>query len=587
MISRIWQGVDLIQGRRRNRQLSRYLSTSEIGTFTSSDSLRVIVYHALLMLCLTPITLQGNGVSDYYQSPVKHSVRLSGTFCELRPNHFHAGIDIRSAKGIAGDSIFSVAAGKLSRVRVQRSSYGQVLYIDHDNGTTSVYAHLDEFHPKIEKLVKHYQYQHEESEIDIYLDSTLVQIDKGDYIGTMGNTGRSYGAHLHFEIRDTATEEPINPFLYGFGVEDRSPPTLLSLWVYSLDKLGRILSKKKLSTSKGNEDRLKATITSTESPYIGIGIGAYDKIPNYKNYKGIYGATVKSDQDTLCTYLNDRFNFNENKGINGLIDYQHYKSTNSRVMKLFKMQHQDLSLFEDCESSRGIITLDSLAVQSLSVDFYDYDGNNVGIDISAPTWTNPYPQPLPRKVTNGKTYKNGNLSITIPPDALFEDVDLILKQSGTTYTIGSESIPLNKPITVTIQSQMIDEGAFLMKPSKNQSYGGEVKGSTLTTTISELGTFKIGYDTKPPVILTIRQSADRSKYTSWKFTVTDNIKDKSSTSSLQVSARIDDSYIRSTFDSKSNSLTIRDLDKIPENANTLRIIARDIHGNEAIRSYPL
>lgn len=540
----------------------------------------------MLILIITHSFLHAEDSESYYQSPVNHKVRLSGTFCELRPNHFHAGIDIRSAKGISGDSIFSVADGKLSRVRVQRSSYGQVLYIDHDNGTTSVYAHLDKFHPKIEKLVKHYQYRYEESEVDLYLDSTLVEIDKGDFIGIMGNTGRSYGAHLHFEIRDTATEEPLNPFLYGFDVEDKSPPSLLSLWMYSLDKLGRVISKKQLKTEPGEGNRLKARVVNTESPYLGFGISAYDKIPQYKNYKGIYGATVTSNQDTICSYLNDRFSFNENKGINGLIDYQHYKVANSRVMKLFKMQHQDLSLFVDCEATRGVIILDSVS-RTLDIDFFDFNANSVGIDVILPTWNQPYPEAQKRKVTNNKSYTSGDISITIPPDCLFEDVDLTLKQNGDLYTIGSESIPLNKPIEVKINSSAINNGAILVKPSKNQSFGGRVTGSTLKTKISELGVFKISYDSTPPVITTVRQSSDRTKYKSWKFTVTDNYKDKSSDESLQVFARIDGNFIRSIFDSKSNSLTINDISDIPKHANTLKIIAIDIHGNEAIRAYPL
>ncbi len=579
MISKNWRCVVSSRG---NQSLPK-----QCLPMRSAGYQRIEIWMLSVLLCLLGSHIQAEDSSDYYQSPVNHSIRLSGTFCELRPNHFHAGIDIRSAKGIAGDSIYSVAAGRLSRVRVQRSSYGQVLYIDHDNGTTSVYAHLDEFHPKIEAIVKHYQYSFEESEIDVYLDSTLVQIDKGDYIGKMGNTGRSYGAHLHFEIRDTETEEPINPFLYGFNVEDKSPPTLLSLWVYSLDKIGRILSKQQLSTQRGSDNRLKAIITSPQSPYIGIGIGAYDKIPNYKNYKGIYGATVSSDQDTICTYLNQRFNFNENKGINGLIDYHHYKATGSRVMKLFKMQYQDLSLFDDCETSRGIITLDSLQSQHLVVDFYDYDHNTVTIDITAPPWSSTYPDAQRRRVTPGNTYKSGNLSISIPPDALFEDVDITLEQKGNTCTIGSNSIPLNTPITVRIESPLIKPGAILMKTQKNQSFGGQVIGSTLTTTVSELGTFEIGYDSTPPVITTVRQSPNRSKYSSWKFTITDNMRDKSINASLQVFARVDGRFIRSTYDSKSNSLTIRDLDDIPPNANTLKIFAIDIHGNESVRSYPL
>ncbi len=541
----------------------------------------------ILLICMS-LSFSGlcESESDYYSPPVKHPIRLSGTFCELRPNHFHAGIDIRSSKGVVGDSLYSVADGMLSRVRVQRGSYGQVLYIDHDNGTTSVYAHLDKFHPKIEALIEKYQYRYHSSEIDIYLDNLKVNIDKGDFIGTMGNTGRSSGPHLHFEIRDTQSEEPINPFLYGFDVKDEIAPTILSVWVYALDKLGRIINKTQISTSTDKNGVLKGKYSKCKSGNIAIGIGAYDKVYQYKSNKGIYGATVYESRDTICSYINDRFNFNENKGINGLIDYDHYKRTGTRVTKLFQMQHQSLSLFDHCDVTRGIIQLDSVKAKAVTIDVFDYDQNikKVQLDIEPCSIVTSTEK---RKISNAKTYVSGNIKLNIGADVLFEDCNFEVNQVGSTYQIGNSFIPLNKPVQVEIKQADLPTNAILVKKGTNKSFGGTVINGKLITTISELGDFVIQTDTQPPTISTVRYSSDRSKYSSWKFTITDNYSDKVQDAKLQIISTVDGSFIRSTFDSKSNSLTITDLSRIPQSARKLYITAIDIHGNIKRRDYIL
>lgn len=546
----------------------------------------LIILNIFTICILLPYNGYSDTYADYYQSPVKHKVRLSGTFCELRSNHFHAGIDIRSSRGVAGDSIFSVADGNLSRVRVQRSSYGQVLYIDHDNGTTSVYAHLEEFHPKIESLVKKYQYTFQSSEIDLYLDSLDVQIDKGDYIGKMGNTGRSFGPHLHFEIRDTPTEEPLNPFNYGFDVDDRADPVILSVWVYTLDQLGRIVDKILVPTQEDKDGTLVGKLDHCQSPKIGIGVGTFDRVDAYKSYKGIYGATVAVQDDTLCTYVNDRFNWDDFRGINGLIDYGHYKSTGSRITKFFQMQNQNLSLFQDCDDSRGIITLDSLDRTKVEVSIFDYNQNIRTIRLDLPACDEQVTLEN-RKITNGKSYVNGNLSIDISPNTFYEDCDIKVEQVGSSYQIGRSSIPLHRPIHVSIKDPSLDPRAILVKKGTDKSFGGQVIDGELTTTILELGTFVISKDSTPPSIGTIRFSENKSKYSSWKFEIQDNYSDKIIDKKLQVYAHIDGNFIRSIYDSKSNSLTISDLDRIPDNASILRITAVDIHGNIKNRDYQL
>ena len=172
---------------------------------------------------------------DYFRSPVDHAIKLSGTFGELRPNHLHAGIDIKAKNGRVGQPLYAVADGFVSRINVRTGGYGNALYIDHPNGYTSVYAHLEKFPDEITDYIKEIQYKKQTFEIEIYPKDNHFNFLKGDVIGTLGLSGRSYGPHLHFEIRDTESEYPINPLLFGLDVEDRLRPKMHQLKLYRLN----------------------------------------------------------------------------------------------------------------------------------------------------------------------------------------------------------------------------------------------------------------------------------------------------------------------------------------------------------------
>ena len=178
----------------------------------------------------------GQLIPNYFRSPVDFTYNISGNFCELRETHFHAGIDIKPSTSGSKDKIYSIGDGYISRIRVSAGGYGRAIYIDHpDVGYTSVYAHMDIFYDNIENQVKKYQMAQESFEVDFLPEPHVFPIKKGDVIGIMGNTGFSFGKHLHFEIRDTKTEKPINPFLFGMDVSDTSAPSFISLAVHGLD----------------------------------------------------------------------------------------------------------------------------------------------------------------------------------------------------------------------------------------------------------------------------------------------------------------------------------------------------------------
>ena len=173
--------------------------------------------------------------SQQYSSPLDFNLLLSGTFGELRNNHFHAGIDIKT-EGVEGQKVRSISDGYISRIKVSTSGYGKAIYITHPKtGHTSVYAHLQKFNNRISKFVKKKQYESESFEINIFLNDTTLKIKQGEIIALSGNTGGSNGAHLHFEIRDTKSEHPINPLQFNFKVVDNISPLIKKIKIYAFD----------------------------------------------------------------------------------------------------------------------------------------------------------------------------------------------------------------------------------------------------------------------------------------------------------------------------------------------------------------
>jgi hypothetical protein len=551
----------------------------------------LLIRNILLLLC--SIWLQPNIGLCYqhleYGMPVKHKIELSGNFCELRSNHYHAGIDIRSAKGVVGDSLFSVADGKLSRVRVQRGSYGQVLYIDHPNGTTSVYAHLDQFHPKIAKLIRDYQVRVEESEVDIYLDSTAVSIKKGDFIGLMGNTGRSSGPHLHFEIRDTDTEEALNPLQFGYSVKDNTLPVVKSLWYHELDSLGKITTRNQIKLKKTADGEF--TALEPIRPYsgaIGFAIDVADQGDGSRSKNGLQIIELSVDTVLWSKISMNKVNFEEQRDINCLIDYRYYKQSKSRIMRLYGMQNRVPSILKTHPKSiRGIVELNKAKPKEIRIRAIDNSGNSVVIYIPVDVTKIDDTKLSSKKYRENQTLFKDGIKLSIPATALYESEELKLGKQGNSCSIGSQDIPLHEYISVCITDSTLQHKAVLIKQGTSKSFGGEIQKDKLYTSIDELGNFEIVYDLEAPTIETIRFDKNRKRYPSWKFRVKDNLSDEAETSQLYIQVYTTYGYIPSFYDLKSNLLEIHNLNLIPEQSPELVIESIDIAGNRVRKIFSL
>ena len=170
-----------------------------------------------------------------FRSPLDIPLYLSGNFSELRSNHFHTGIDIKT-QSVEGKAVYAVEDGYVARIKISTSGYGKAIYIRHPNGYTSVYGHLQKGNPEIEKYIQINQYKKETYTIELFPGKDELLVKKGDMIARSGNSGSSGGPHLHFEIRETRSEEPVNPLLYGFNITDNIRPIIKGIRIYPLSK---------------------------------------------------------------------------------------------------------------------------------------------------------------------------------------------------------------------------------------------------------------------------------------------------------------------------------------------------------------
>ena len=275
--------------------------------------MRYILSLFLVFFCF--LDAQNNYPQDYFSEPLDIPLVLSGTFAELRSNHFHSGLDIKTQQR-TGLKVNASARGFVSRIKVSHYGYGKALYITHPNGYTTVYAHLQKFSPNIEAYVKKHQYRKETYEIELFPKAEDLSILKGALVAYSGNSGGSGGPHLHFEIRDKQ-ERPINPMLFGFDIKDTSTPVIKSVYVYPLDKnsiinASNVKQKLRLTPLK-NGDYTAESIEAIGN--IGFGIGTYDRQDLAANSNGVYNIQTIINGSRNFEIDFKRFSFDETKHI--------------------------------------------------------------------------------------------------------------------------------------------------------------------------------------------------------------------------------------------------------------------------------
>ncbi len=528
---------------------------------------------------------------DYFVNPLDGQLALAGSFGELRSNHFHSGLDLKTQRR-EGLPVYASASGTITRIKISHYGYGKAIYVTHPNGYTTVYGHLQKFCNEIEDFVKKAQYKKEAFEIELFPKKGELEIGQGEILAYSGNTGSSGGPHLHFEIRD-ANERPMNPFLFGLTAKDTRKPTINELRVYPLDENASInKSKEPLSvrlTQKPDGTYQAENLQAYGK--IGFAIGTIDQQDLANNKNGIYAITTSINGRTNFELKMDKFSFAETRYLNRMIDYSLYKDKRKRVQKLYIEKNNPLSIYTQ-QVDNGFINIgDSLSYQ-YQINVSDYMGNHVIINVPITGKKDTIKASTTKKEVledyvysdQGYTYKEGKYEVYIPKNSLYEDTFLHLKTEGDKLILHEDLIPVHKNIIVSYDLSAYNENDRDKLYLGRLNYKGDVyysnttiKDNRLQISTRILGSYTIGKDTDSPKIKAVNFTKGKwmSKYRYLKFEITDI------TSGIKgYRATVNGKFILLEYDPKTRLLTYDFNDNtITDTENNLKLIVTDNVGN--------
>lgn len=450
---------------------------------------------------------------NYFGLPLDIPLLVSGTFGELRDNHLHSGIDFKTQKR-DGFPVYATADGYVSRIRVSLYGFGKVVYLNHPNGYTTVYAHLLKFAPTLEKYVKNEQYKKSDYEVQLFPKSSEYTVKKGDLIGYSGSTGGFVDPHLHYEIRDTKSEKPINPLHFGMSIKDTINPIIKEVIVYPRTNETQISQANfpyHLNLKKTKNGWLE-TEKITASGVIGIGINAHDLLNGSNNENGIYSLELFVNGGLYHQQKFDLFSFDETKYLNLLIDYGHYITTNKRIHKAFIDLNNPLSVINS--ALPGTIVIKPGFSYKIEVVATDFSGNATKVIIPIEGKLDAVTQFKPQlttnyfiKATEFQKFTLQNVTVAFPKNTFYEDTYLQFEVSKDQAVVHQPTVPLDKNYTLTFNVShltSIDKQqsfiGFINKKNKIEYEKTSKKDSIFYTSTKSLGTFKLMKDSIPPTI---------------------------------------------------------------------------------------
>lgn len=544
-----------------------------------------------LFFC-TSVFAQVDYPKDYFRSPLDIPMQLSGNFGELRPNHFHAGFDLRTQQK-EGLKVYAVADGYVSRIKISTFGNGKTIYINHPNGYTSVYGHLKMANGEIENYIKKMHYKEQSFEIEMFFKPNEMVVKKGEIIAFSGNTGASEGPHLHFEFRDSKTEFIINPMLFGFNkfLKDTKKPIISGVYVYPLDAKTTVNNSKRplLLNVSLQKDGTYLSDKVVANGLIGFGISAYDTDDVSFNNNGVYKVQSFYNGKPNFGYEFNTYSFDDMRYINALIDYSRYKKMQQRVQKLFMKTPYNLS-FIQADENKGVLPVTPNLASLYRIEVSDFFGNKKTIAIPIkydilPTVISKEPAQSNYFVRANKdsNFALANMSVFFPAGTFYEDFDLNFDVKNDTLFLHDDTVPAHTNFTVSIEDTKSTEAQrekmFIgriegKKVNYNPTYR---KDSVFNTKVKILGKYALVSDTVAPKIN--MAVPVEGKWISEQKTIQLSIYDDVS-GIKSYNGYLNGKWILFEYDNKTRKLThyFSD-DVVADGANDLKVVVIDNVGN--------
>lgn len=440
------------------------------------------VIFAICFMSTIITSAQKNYPQNYFRNPLNIPMQLAANFGAVRSNHFHMGLDLRT-NSQENLSVVAAADGYVSRIKVERYGFGNAVYITHPNGYTTLYAHLNKYYDTLDEFVKERQYKDEKWEQDITFSPGQFPVTKGQLIALSGNTGGSAGPHLHFEIRDTKTEECINPLLFGFNIPDGIAPIISGLYWYDRRFSTYEPGANGIAVKKAG-GTYTTDVVQVSSPTISFAIKAVDKANQGFNL-GIYHAELLMDDRLIYSFSIDQVSYDDTRYINGCIDYARFSKDKMSIQHLSSLPGMKLTNYSQPDLN-GVITLQDEDIHHIEIILKDVNGNTSRLKTKVRLNKNSEAIPQTGKTVSpnqGKTIASENAEISFSKNAVYDAVNFQMSEKQATNADGVSN-------TIVLQSPYIpvhDDYTLKIKP--NRKLTGEEKGKTVVL-------FDYGSDTK-------------------------------------------------------------------------------------------
>ncbi len=545
--------------------------------------------------------------AEYFRSPLDIPVYLSGTFGELRTNHFHAGIDIKT-QGVEGKKVYAVADGYVSRIKVSLWGYGNAIYITHPNGLVSVYGHLQKFSNKINQYVRENQYKRKSFVIELYPDKDLLKVKKGEVIALSGNTGGSMGPHLHFEIRDAGNQHPLNPLLFkSIKIKDKKKPVIAELAVYPVGNNAVV---------NDVADTLFFSVTGSDGKYglrgsplkvhgnIAFGLRAYDRMDDTHNKNGIFQEQLFVDSVLVFDVIMKELSFYTGRYINSLVDYHYYQKKHRRLIRTELDTNNQLAIYRTVQNN-GIFNFDDTLVHTAQYIVKDAYGNASVFNFSLEGYhpekviKKEYPYTGDDRVVDVLFSKEAeivlnDLKVIFPAGSFYRSQTVnygVRSGSDDAYSnifiIGNRFIPVQKYCSVSIKLNREIDDTLTSKlyvarvgEKGNTSYaGGTYNKGWMDFKTRSLGQYTVLIDTIAPKIKPLNVS--NRKNVSGQKTLRFFISDKP-TSIKKYNGFINGKWVLMEYNPKKGVITYRFDWLLKKGKNHFKLYVLDNRDNETI-----
>ena len=544
-----------------------------------------------------------NYPQNYFGYPVEAEKSLAANFGELRPNHYHMGLDCRTDQ-VQNKKILAAADGYIAKVKIEPWGFGRAIYINHPNGLTTLYAHLNDFYPGLENYVKKQQYILKTWAVNLNLPANLFPVTKEMFIAYSGNTGASQGPHLHFEIRDTKTDKVLNPSLFNFQIPDTIAPDVFRLAVYdrrisTYEQTPRILKLKKINGTYVTTPSL--IIANTDK--VSFGIAASDRFTASNNRNGIYETILYENDNPIVGFQLDSIGYDETRYLNAHIDYKYKSNGGGHIEHVSKLPGYNNSVYKTTNGD-GVIAIADDSIHKIKLEVKDAYGNTSTVQFEIKQDSN-YTNQVKKIPVNYfqlnefhpgfiNIYETSNIYFYLPENALYDSIRFHYNEiepfSGySIHQLHNTSVPVHSYFPITIKATTPYPNKMVMHrfangkndyakayPVTNAKDSGWFKAS-----FRDFGSFQLMIDTLPPTITPIgfKDGMITRKLSSISFVVKDNTKEIK-----KFTATLDGNWLRFSNDKGSRFIYAFD-EMCPAGEHELKIIAEDQVGNVSERVY--